>query len=1210
MVIRLNSVGSMLCALVFMAGAAVAEDDSVFKFTKEGSLDGGWNNPASWEGGVVPGANDKVYLGRAGGDGTEYVFLEMPPTAIAVDSFVGATENLNLSFPWSGNRGDLIGVRAFGPWNDLIIPLGGYAWANRRAQCGFELLGDSVAPTMLPNIFFGFAPTIRVPEGKEGEVGNIFNRGFGYKDGAGKLTVDLPLDENIGLYHRGGTLSLKGGTATEVAEDIAPGAYLHLNAADEDSIETSGDSVIAWRDPASGRTAGPVPESWKDGWTLASSFSLPTLDRDHAVNGHPLVRFGVLAGPELVRTVREVFMVIAAEPTADEVMPPLGDYAGFNGRSYHLQRSYSTSDWNNNGLFNFYARSFVKDALLAVNGNPVPWRSYPSNPCELRVVSVAFPDERAFATLGADRNCSSFGGFRVAEFVIYTRELTAAERRQTVSALKRRWLGDGSVHDIGIVKVEADGAEIEVAENEVASVRTVNDMGRHGIVKTGEGTLVLDRVQPNTAKIEVQGGKVAFSRQTAAVAADAQVAADPAFHLDADNAASFTGEGGVTSWHDTRTDVDFQADLYAGAAMPTVAAAAPTGRNVVDFGTQLASNGPRLQFSAVKSVHEGFIVWKNTYPGSSYDNVPAIFESQAFPEFSYNSPGCLFSQYRNNARNEACVWTVNGSVVNPESREFGDNFGGGVGNFVVIHFVSPQPLKLGGVADSANGTVKPAGGGCQVAEYIGYDRLLTDRERQETEAALMKKWLGTDHPSRKGWSGTLAFAEGVTPEIAAESDLTVGTVEAEGTLVKSGEGALKVNAVAPGVTGYDVRGGSLAVQEDIMSDAFFHFDAAAEDSFEYVPNTDKAEISRWNDVRGNGRYAEALVTDIGMDEHSSLLKYPRVGTAAVPGLNEGMPYVDFLKFSRPAGYSTTDTASMRWFDENGKTGLSDIREVHIVYCDDIEAYEANPGSECGAFIGTCGSWSGQAGIANQFLRSGVDANHILVYFSGNTQKALMRMDGEILPRDWQGNGDCYNSQTNLHLHVLSISSTDYALSANAFANDRGNCGAGGYKICEAVIFTGNTNSFEKFSAINDYLCKKWRGIGEGSKFPTSGSFKATAGTLSLASATGAVVQKDNSSLEFVFRGADDYGRIAVDGDFVLPEHGTLTVDLPQRGQPRPELGRYVLLKAKSLIGTENLSGWTVSAETSANYSAKVEFDAANGEIVLEISRKGLVMVIQ
>ena len=1196
----------MLMALPFLA--AFADDDAVFKFTKDGNLNGGWNAPASWEGGIVPGANDKVYLGRAGGDGTEYVFLEMPPTAVAVDSVVGATENLNLSFPWSGSRGDLISVRAFGPWNDLIIPLGGYAWANRRAQCGFELLGDSAAPTMLPNIFFGFAPTIRVPEGKEGEVGNIFNRGFGYKDGVGKLTVDLPLDENIGLYHRGGTLSLKGGTATSVAEDIAPGAYLHLNAADEDSIETSGDSVIAWRDPASGRTAVPVPENWKDGWALASSFTLPTLDRDHAVNGHPLVRFGVLAGPELIRTVREVFMVIAAEPTADEVVPPLGDYAGFNGRSYHLQRPYSTSDWNNNGLFNFYARSFVKDAALAVNGNPVPWRSYPSDPCELRVVSIAFPDERAFATLGADRNCSSFGGFCAAEFVIYTRELTAAERRQTVSALKRRWLGDGSVHDVGIVKVEADGAEIEVAENEVASVRTLNDIGRHGIVKTGEGTLVLDRVQPNTAKIEVQSGKIAFSRQAAAVAADAQVAAAPAFHLDADNAASFTGEGGVTSWHDTRSDVDFQADLYSGAVMPTVAAAAPTGRNVVDFGTQLAADGPRLQFSAVKSVYEGFIVWKNTYPGSSYDNVPAIFGSQVFPEFSYNSPGSLFNQYRNNARNEACVWTVNGSVVNPESREFGDNFGGGVGNFVVIHFVSPQPLKLGGVADSANGTVRPAGGGCQVAEYIGYDRLLTDRERQETEAALMKKWLGTDHPSRKGWSGTLAFAEGVTPEIAAATDLTVGTVEATGTLVKSGEGALKINTVAPGVTGYDVRGGSLAVQEDIMSDAFFHFDAAAEDSFEYVPNTDKAEISRWNDVRGNGRYAEALVTNIGNNE--DLLKHPRVGNAALPGLKEGMPYVDFLKFSRPAGYSTTDTASMRWFDENGKTGLSDIREVHIVYCDDIEAYEAHPGSECGVFIGTSQWWNGQAGIESQFLRSSVDVNHILVYFSGNTQKALMRMDGEILPRDWQGNGDCYDSQTHLHLHVLSISSTDYDLSANAFANDRGNCGAGGYKICEAVIFTGNTNSTEKFNAINDYLCKKWRGIGEGSKFPTTGALKAAAGTLSLASVTGAVVQRNNSSLEFAFKDADDCGKIEVTGDFVVPENGTISVTLPQKGEPKPTPGEYVLFQADRFVNAENFANWTVTAETNGRFAPSVRIDAESGKIILTISKIGYTVILR
>lgn len=1185
-----------------VAPLAVEAESVPIRLNKTSDIE--WSDPSTWEGGVVPSTGATIDFNQASSPIDAYSYLRLPPSALSVDAIVGSGANFYLYMPWYGERSALFGVREISGWNS-IQPIGSRGWTTARALCGFSLEGSEESPTQLPNLFGGYRPEIAVPEGRAGVVNALWNRGVFDKSGGGKLTVKLPIDENIALNVRGGTLALTGGTAVSSDAQIAPGAYIHLDASDETSIETAEgtDTVVAWRDPVSGRAATELSADKK--WSEAQVS--PTLDRTRTVNGHPLVKFGMLALPEMRFDVREVFVVLEAESLDnDKLMIPVG-CDGWTVRNFYLDRKFSGTDYSQNGLINFYGRENVQDAQLGINGNPVPWTLYPSDPSKLRVVSFSFEANRIVSVLGGDRNNNNFGGFRAAEFVVYTRELTAAERRQTIAALKRRWLGDGSTHDVGIVKVSAPDVKIEVPEGEVATIRTLNDLGGYGIVKTGKGELVLDRVQPNSARIEVREGKVRFNRQTAVPTEQAEVAADPLFHLDADNAASLSDEDGVVAWHDVRSDVDFSANLYAGADRPTVIAASPTGKNVLDFGNRLDSNGPRLQFSSVKNVYEGFIVWRNIYSASDAQNLPAIFGSAANAEWRYQSRGYLFNRWYNNRFVESSVWTVNGTMVNADSSEFGTSFGGGEKGLVVIHFAATAPQALGGVADSFNSESVSRGGGCQVAEFIGYDRLLTDKERRATEAALMHKWLGVSHPDEEGWSGTLDFATGTPAVIEADGETTIGTVNASGVLIKTGEGSASVDRVT-GVDGYEVRSGVLSAQEDMMADAYFHVDAADAKSLVFAEGAEQGLVARWNDVRGNGRYAEALVYDIGNGEQN--LKYPLLGTASVPGLTEGLPYVDFRECARPAAYATTPCSSMRWVDEHGSTdGSTKIREVHIVYCEDFAGIEA--GHDIGVFMGTSNWFNGQRGIGYQFLRAGLDWYHIFA-FSDSTQHAWMRMDGVGLPKDSNGVGDNYSCamSENRHLHVLSISSTDYDLEANAFCNDRGNCGAGGYKICEAVIFTGNTNSTEKFQAINDYLCKKWRDIGSGGSYSTLTTLQATGGTLNLSGATGTIAPKDGANLSFAFKSAEDYGKIVVSSDFVVPETGTITVTLPQAGEARPAEGSYVLLQADRFVGAENFANWTIVADTTAGYRAKVKVNAEKGQIVLTIAQTGSVILIR
>ena len=248
--------------------------------------------------------------------------------------------------------------------------------------------------------------------------------------------------------------------------------------------------------------------------------------------------------------------------------------------------------------------------------------------------------------------------------------------------------------------------------------------------------------------------------------------------------------------------------------------------------------------------------------------------------------------------------------------------------------------------------------------------------------------------------------------------------------------------------------------------------------------------------------------------------------------------------------------------------------------------------------------STNAGMDKQFLRDGI-GSLIASYWSPIAAAAVMRIDGEPT-----SNGE-YNSNAtaNKHFHVLSMSMAE-ATAANFFCNDRGNCGAGGYRLAEVVVYTGNTNSYEKFQAINDYLCKKWRDIGEGGSYTALKSLRATGGTLKLSSATGAVAPKDGANLEFAFKDADDYGKIEIDGDFVVPENGTISVTLPQKGEPRPTPGEYVLFQADRFVNAENFANWTVSAETNGRFAANVRIDAEGGKIILTISTIGYSVILR
>ena len=1041
------------------------------------------------------------------------------------------------------------------------------------------------------------------------------------------------------------------GRSKQLALAVAEEAWMHLDASVTGSIETDENGKITkWNDVrGNGVFAGPYQPTW-----AKTAFNRPTLIANWA-NGLPAVDFGLYSGTKAAaeagsayagaewfsnngrvgnpsalawserRTdIKEVVFVFADTsatnyPAGVKVCSP---YVIGDGEQDSFARGDTGKLFANNTAFDM--RSTL-NGEVRVNGHRVSYDHAENYAYCPFVVSVRGAGDLAGAAFGASgRVCRNdenrdlhLGGIRLGEVLVYTRALTDAERASLEQYLMAKWCPAATVElareDVALLDMSKQGSQVSFEDGTF----TVGEMrlpkGMASYTKTGSGALEVGKLPATCRSIAVEEGGFAL-RQRLHPAPDATKgpAAEPQVWLDATKADSFEYDGAnIVRWNDWRTNLPGKRSWTSSyfdepVTYPTRNTDNPD-RPYVDFGayaTQSGSGSQKFNDYDGRTL-EAFVVYRNhagmdsVYPfagggiiagtGTRWDGKKPIQATW------YSSADMLSATIRQNG-----VPTEDESAyVQADSLQ----------QFAVYSLRLPAGCDMNILGSDRGGYGSLGGGGCDFAEVLYYDRRLTDAERGNTEAYLMKKWLGKEHPDtvRLTSLASVSFAPGVEPALGSDEPLSVGSVSGTGDFVKTGLGDVNIGKVS-GFESLVVEGGSLTAEEDMMGDAYFHVDASASDSLVFAEGDESGLIARWNDVRGNGRYAEALVKDIGNGEQN--LKYPLLKTDSVPGLAEGMPYVDFRQEARPANYATIPCSSMRWVDENGSTdGSTKIREVHVVYCEDHDGIDA--GHEIGSFIGTSNWFSGQRGISYQFLRAGLDWYHIFAY-SDCTAKAWMRMDGVNLLKDSNGIGDYYSCATpaNRHLHVLSISSTDYDLEANAFCNDRGNCGAGGYKLCEVVIFTGNTNSTEKFEAINDYLCKKWRDIGEGGSYTALKSLRATGGTLKLSSATDAVAPKDGANLAFAFKDADDCGKIEVTGDFVVPENGTISVTLPQKGEPKPTPGEYVLFQADRFVNAENFANWTVTAETNGRFEANVRIDAESGKIILTVSKIGYTVILK
>ena len=564
-------------------------------------------------------------------------------------------------------------------------------------------------------------------------------------DGLDETTGTLAITRSPGpcteLRVYGGTVSLTGRTYTGVPTCV-PGAALHLDASNVDSLTVEGGIVTEWRDADGG-----VRVAARNG-----TMNLPRLHADYA-NGLPVVDFGVqkdsstkiygdpavlgdascLKLDSTLDGVRE-FFVVFADTTSTNACAPIVNVDTY-ARSTTPGRLFSSDVLSDRSAY-----AAIETADLSVDGQASSQALVADDFSKgLHVVAVSHRGDyrgvlSALGIRDPDNRNRFFGGVRIAEVIAYTSALTPDQRRQNIAYLRRKWQPAEVAKDLdyGAVTVAGESV-IDVADGTTVEVGTLTvSAGVSKLVKTGGGTLVIDSYLSPDVEVEVHGGLVKFA--SSAVYSTPVKASDPLVWLDANTLTQST----VTEWADARGTGVISASRADGMLAATLDTTTVAGLKMVDMGESVSSadstyflikNGGAMLGYAVRC---GFMVYyknhKNAYVPSSTNN--ALRVTQA-------SKGFLDENWAN-AFAVGGRWALDGNEIIPTSC----NNGEGEVHVIGFRFASNMPVNmLGADRDVANR------GGIKFGEVLLYDRPLTDAEWKETESYLLKKWKNAAHPA-------------------------------------------------------------------------------------------------------------------------------------------------------------------------------------------------------------------------------------------------------------------------------------------------------------------------------------------------------------------------------------------------------------------------------------------------------------------------------
>lgn len=604
---------------------------------------------------------------------------------------------------------------------------------------------------------------VDVPSGASVRIGRLSGASL-VKKGAGELGLGVGSAPQRIDVQDGSVCTLAAPTVTETSA-CAREPVFHV-ASDEPAsldVETENgvDYVVRWHDLSASRNAAWCPRS------KSSAYGRPKLNREDLLNGRPTVDFGAVGSSgstlSLSRSIdnaRAVYVVYKAVSTANyAVLGTSGETALDAGGSSHAIYSDFLGGSGSRLLYGFNNRQVTAGDIF-LDGASVAYTAILSEGYHLAEFHT-----RAGAHISAiarDRMKSRVGGVRVAEILVYDRELTARERVATRNFLLAKWFPKAAQQELPSSTDEAASAMGELVLSQggaidVSGSLKVRDLvgePSETVVKRGEGTLEVCSAVAFTGTVAVASGVLRLSGVVANQAVTGPVERGCLARFDAGAGLGCDAFGQVTNWQSqvgTLRAVPYvengltrrpekRADIGV-FGHPSVCLPSSASLRLAD------ANGDWTTLSGVKSV--AWVIGTQEGGGFVLAGAPGTYSfhrgsaSGDWPVGAFADRPILSSVYAGGdiASTAKCAWRLNGEAIDPTVTGFNAAW-----EILSMNLLSDdgQVPDIGGFAADARIYQKneqsDRAGRQRLCEVIFYNRVLTAEEVAANEAYLNAKW--------------------------------------------------------------------------------------------------------------------------------------------------------------------------------------------------------------------------------------------------------------------------------------------------------------------------------------------------------------------------------------------------------------------------------------------------------------------------------------
>ena len=673
--------------------------------------------------------------------------------------------------------------------------------------------------------------TLNVPNGSVCTIGQLADTGYRLtKTGGGKLVVNGVNAAKTKIKVEEGTLEFKS-VSDETPTALAK-AWFHVDASVAESLTTvprdGTNYVTRWDDvrgagyPYAERTIGKNDPFIAD----ATLNGLPVMDFGTTWNSNKRDGYGAaMAWSETLERPMEIFIVeqhnddmsaIISSAASGTASPTVRNQTLLGTTATYYPLLTGNPDGSNSvsvigtsatlASDNYRGRLVVdlEDLGLARTSNYHPGYEFHAYGIYITAGSTYLSDETKQAPLNAfaSERGNIYGGQRIAECIVYSNQLSAAEREAVSAYLYGKWKNEIAVGELEV----AAGATVSVPDGSTVRARIL----RGGMPEVGGGSLAAD--------LQIADGSLVVS---ASVSYDPLAAADAWFHVDASASDSLVAEvrdgtNFVTRWMDVR-GAGVCAERTIGKADPYLAAGALNGLPAMDFGTTWNSAktdgyGAAMKWSeTLERTMELFVVeqhnedMKSTIGtsagssgptvrnqtllgiyGSSYSAVPTLLTGN--PETDYDSVrviGNMATVAGNNYAGWLAVDLDDKGLARDHAYYPGYDF-----HLYNIYMTGSKYLSDATLSAPLNAFACERSniyGGQRIAECVVFDRVLSSDERALYGGMLYAKWFNGN--------GGAASYENATVPAGVTLEMPYQALTLSGSLVIGG--CVKAVSVAP-----------------------------------------------------------------------------------------------------------------------------------------------------------------------------------------------------------------------------------------------------------------------------------------------------------------------------------------------------------------------------------------------------------------------------